>query len=97
MAPSSSPLVLLLWGLRIYSFIIIAWVLLSWIPIPAVNAVRNILGYAVVPVVNLFSFAYFGGVSASAMIALLLLYFAERAVFNKIVKDNPHLDVQELR
>jgi uncharacterized protein YggT (Ycf19 family) len=90
-------LIYLLWAIRIYSFVVIAWALLSWIPLPFIGTVRNVLGYAVVPVVNLFSFANFGGVSASAVIVVLILYGLERLIFNKILKDNPHLDTQELR
>jgi YggT family protein len=97
MTRSGSALVYLLWAIRVYSFVVILWALLSWFPIPAIAAIRNVIGYAVVPVVNLFSFANFAGVNASAVIVLLILYGLERAVFTKVVKDNPHLDVQELR
>jgi uncharacterized protein YggT (Ycf19 family) len=94
---SASALVYLLWAIRVYSLVVIVWALLSWFPIPAIAAIRNVIGYAVAPVVNLFSFVNFGGINASAAIVLLILYGLERAVFNKIIKDNPHLDTQELR
>jgi hypothetical protein len=90
-------LVYLLWLLRGYMALVVVWALLSWIPLQFVGPIRSIIGYAVVPVVNLFSFASFGGISLAAVIVLVILSAAERAVFNKIIKSDPNYDPQDLR
>jgi uncharacterized protein YggT (Ycf19 family) len=87
----------LLWILRACSAIVIVWALLSWVPHPIAGHIRSFLGYAVAPVVNLFSFASFGAVSLAPWIVVLILMGLERLVFNKIIKDNPHFDPQDLR
>lgn len=87
----------LLWILRLCSALVIIWALLSWIPLDIAAQLRGILGYVVAPVVNLFSFASLGPISFAPWIVVLILMGLERLVFNKIIKDNPHYDPQDLR
>lgn len=87
----------LLWILRGYSLLVIVWALLSWFPLPLVSDIRGIIGYAVAPAVNLFSFANIGPISLAPWCVILIVMGLERLVFNKIIKDNPNFDPQDLR
>lgn len=90
-------MVMLLWLVRIYSALVIVWTLLSWVPLQIVGQLRYWLGFAVNPVVDLFGFAQLGPVSFAPWIVVMLCFGLERLIFNKIIKDDPNYDPQDLR
>ncbi|MCB1186977.1 YggT family protein [bacterium] len=75
----------LIWILRIYFYIIVAWVLLSWLGgIPAIATLRNLIGIIVEPVVRPFYFLSFGGLSIAPMVPAFIIWtligYLERSV-----------------
>jgi YggT family protein len=70
-------MVALLWLVRIYRIVLVAWVVLTWIPGVGGSSLHQLLGYLVVPVIAPFSFLSLGPISIAPLIPLVILYFLE--------------------
>jgi uncharacterized protein YggT (Ycf19 family) len=79
-----SALVGLYWVVVVYRYLVIAWVLLTWIPGVAGSMFHHILGLPVEPVLGIFSFLDMGPVGFSAIPVLLLLSWAESVLKKRI-------------
>lgn len=70
--------------IKVYIWIIVIWSIMTWIPGVAGSAVHNVLGAAVVPVLNLFSFATVGFIGLQGMIVIVILWVVESWLEKKL-------------
>lgn len=77
----------LLTVIRIYIWLIVAWALMSWIPILATSTLRQIIGIPIVPLLKLFGFAQLGigggGIGFQPLILIFILTILERWIEKK--------------
>jgi uncharacterized protein YggT (Ycf19 family) len=79
--------------IRLYIVLIFIWTLMTWIPGLRGGVLHNIIGFPIVPVLNLFSFASANvggtGVGFQAIIVIVLLTMIERWL-GKISQEHTH-------
>jgi YggT family protein len=68
---------ILLYIIKVYIWIIVVWAIMTWIPGLRGSAVHNIIGWPVVRVLNIFSFANIGFIGLQAIIVIGILWFLE--------------------
>ncbi|MCH7472961.1 hypothetical protein IIA79_08430 [bacterium] len=64
----------LIWVVRAYYYLVIAWAIMTWIPGLAGSLLHDVVGWPIVPLLNLLSFARIGFVGLQAVILLVLLW-----------------------
>lgn len=67
--------------LNLYAMVIVVWALLSWFPGASQSRLGILLNRLVVPYIRLFDFIPpLGGISFSPLVAIMVLYLAQRGV-----------------
>ncbi len=79
-------LVILYWAIRAYVWLIFIWALLTWIPGVHGSTFHNIIGWPVVPVINLFRFLRVGQIGLGAVVVAMLLNFVANWLARQIVQ-----------
>jgi uncharacterized protein YggT (Ycf19 family) len=75
MQDAPNPLLLgLYWIVRCYRYLLVAWILMTWIPGISGSTFHDIVGLPVIPVLNLFSFLNIGFIGLSGIAVLLILW-----------------------
>ena len=80
----------LMWILRIYSWIIIVWALSSWVQ-QTPQVIRDLLWYAAWPVYKSFGWARIGNLNLAPIIALVLLMWADSYLRNRSGQGMPEV------
>lgn len=72
----------LMWIVRIYSWVIILWALSSWVS-GTPQFINDLLWYAAWPVYKAFGWARIGNLNLAPVIALILLWWADSYLRNR--------------
>jgi YggT family protein len=67
----------LYWIVRVYKYLLIAWVIMTWIPGVAGSTFHLLLGLPVIPVLAPFDFLTLGGIGFGPIIPLFILNMLE--------------------
>lgn len=72
---------------QLYSYMMIAWILMSWVPNLRYSKVGNILGWLVEPYLSIFRRVIppFGGIDFSPIIAFFVYRILLNIIFNQLL------------